>query len=125
MNISTIRNRIKMIEDLEEENRASKELLKSALENSRTYTEAAREAKEALSKRRRIKEEIYGESENAKVVEDIKANKEEIDTLQEILSAELAEYYAKEKTDEIEDAHGERRKFKITVKILPMGQNER
>ena len=124
MEISTIRNRIKMIEELEEENRASKELLKSVLENDATYTEAAREAKEALSKRKRIKDEICSQSENEKVVEDIKANKEEIDTLQEILSAELAEYYTKEKTDEIEDSSGAKRKFKITVKLLPTGRYE-
>jgi len=124
MDISTIRNRIKMIDELEDENRVSKELLKSALENDVTYTEAAREAKEVLSKRRRIKDEIYSQTENEKVVEDIKANKEEIDTLQEILSAELAEYYTREKTDEIEDAKGAKRKFKVIVKLLPTGKFE-
>lgn len=125
MDIATIRNRIKMIEELEEENSVSKELLKSALENDATYTEVAREAKEVLSKRKKIKDEIYSQSENEKVVEDIKANKEEIDTLQEILSAELAEYYTREKTDEIEDAKGAKRKFKVIVKLLPTGKFER
>ena len=124
MNITTIRQRIRMIEELEGENRVSKELLKSALENDAQYTEVARETKEALSKRRRIKDEIYSQSENEKVVEDIKANKEEIDTLQEILSAELADYYAREKTDEIEDAKGTKRKFKVIVKLLPTGKFE-
>ena len=119
MDIKTIRNRIKMIEELEEENRVSKELLKSALENDAQYTEAARETKEALSKRKRIKDEIFSQPGNEKVVEDIKANKEEMSTLQEILSVELAEYYTKEKTDEIEDSSGQRRKFKLVVRLMP------
>ena len=123
MEISTIRKRISMIEELEEENKKSKELLKSALENDAEYEEAAREAKEVLSKRRRIKERIIEEPGNKKVVEDIKANKEEIDTLQEILSLELVEYYSKEKTDQIEDSNGEQRKFKLVVKLLPKGSN--
>ena len=76
MDISTIRKRIGMIEDLEEENKKSKELLKSALDNDSEYDKAAREAKEVLSKRRRIKERIMEEPGNKKVVEDIKANKE-------------------------------------------------
>jgi hypothetical protein len=123
MEISTIRKRISMIEDLEEENRKSKELLKSALDNDAEYQEAAREAKEVLSKRRRIKEKIMEEPGNKKVVEDIKANKEEIETLQEILSAELVDYYAKNKTDQIEDSNGEQRKFKLVVKLLPKNSN--
>ena len=112
-----------MIEDLEEENKKSKELLKSALDNDSEYDKAAREAKEVLSKRRRIKERIMEEPGNKKVVEDIKANKEEIETLQEILSAELVDYYAKEKTDQIEDSSGVQRKFKLTVKLYRKGAN--
>lgn len=124
MDTSTIRNRIKMIDDLEAENKTSKDLLKSALENDGSYVEAAREAKEALSKRKRIKDTIYSQVENKKVVEDIRANVEEIETLQEILSTELANYYATAKTDNIEDAQGTKRKFKIIVKLMPSGREE-
>ena len=113
-----------MIDDLEAENKTSKDLLKSALENDGSYVEAAREAKEALSKRKRIKDTIYSQVENKKVVEDIRANVEEIETLQEILSTELANYYATAKTDNIEDAQGTKRKFKIIVKLMPSGREE-
>jgi len=124
MDISTIRNRIKMIEELEAENKISKELLKSALDNDEDYVTAAKQARESLSKRKRIKDKIYGEAENAKVVEDIKANKEEMNTLQEILSTELTDYYSKQKTDEIEDAHGRRRKFKLVARLMPSDYSE-
>ena len=112
-----------MIDDLDEENKKSKELLKSALDNDTEYEQVAREAKEVLSKRRRIKEKIMEEPGNKKVSEDIKANKEEIETLQEILSAELVEYYTKNKTDQIEDSSGVQRKFKLVVKFLPKNSN--
>jgi len=121
MEISTIKNRMKMIDELEEENKVSKELLKSALENDEEYVVAAKETKETLAKRRRIKEKILEEPENKKVNENIKANKEEIKTLHEILSAELVEYYQKNKTDQIEDSNGVQRKFKVVVKLLPKG----
>lgn len=121
MDQATIRNRMRMIDELEEENKVSKELLKSALENNEEYTAAAQETKEALTKRRRIKEKILEEPENKKVNENIKANKEEIKALHEILSAELVEYYQKNKTDQIEDSNGVQRKFKVIVKILPKG----
>jgi hypothetical protein len=124
MDIATIRKRMQMIDDLEEENKKSKELLKGALDNDSEYAIAAREAKEALSRRRRIKERIMEEPDNKKVSEDIKANKEEIETLREILSTELVEYYAKEKTDQIEDSSGAQRKFKLIVKFLPKNFEE-
>lgn len=123
MDTSTIRQRMKMIDELEDENKKSKELLKSALDNDIEYQKAQQETKETLSKRRRIKERIMEEPGNKKVVEDIKANKEEIETLQEILSAELVEYYSKEKTDQIEDSNGVQRKFKVVVKFLPKYSN--
>jgi len=124
MDQTTIRNRMKMIDELEEENKISKELLKSALENDENFCAAAKKTKEALAKRRRIKEKIMEEAGNKKVSENIKANKEEIATLQEILSSELVEYYQKNKTDQIEDSNGVQRKFKIVVKLLPKGITE-
>ena len=45
-------------------------------------------------------------------------NKEEIDTLEEILSAELMEY-CKDGKKEIEDPDGEKREIKLIAKIMP------
>jgi len=117
MELSTIQNRIKMIEDLEAENKVSKDLLKSELENSGEYQKAAQDAKEAQTKKRREKELVMQKSECEKIVMDIKANNEEIATLKEILSVELADYYQKNKTDEIIGHDGKQRKFKIIARL--------
>lgn len=117
MELSTIQNRIKMIEELENENKISKDLLKSELENSGEYQAAATRAKEAQGKKRREKELVMAQSECEKIVSDIKANNEEISTLKEILSTELADYYQKNKTDQIIGHDGKQRKFKIIARL--------
>ena len=124
MDLKTIRERIRMIEDLEEENRISKELIDGALENSSDYEESNESAKEAGKIKKKIKDQIMAEEANKNALEDVKINREEIKTLKEILSAELAEFYTKNKTDEIRDASGQTRKFKITIRLLPKGKNE-
>jgi len=124
MDLKTIRERIRMIEDLEEENRVSKELINSALENNSEYEQSNEAVKETSKIKKNIKDQIMAEEANKNTLEDIKINREEIKTLKEILSAELAEFYTKNKTDEIQDASGQTRKFKITVRLLPKGKNE-
>jgi len=105
------------IDELEEENRKAKELMKDQLENDETFQDANIKSKEALKEKRRIKDSVLAESQN--LIEDIRANNEEISTLKEILSAELVDYYNQKKTDEIADKTGETRKFKIIVRVMP------
>jgi len=124
MDLSVIKERIKIIEELEEENRKAKELLKSALENDSSYTQIAQEAKSATKKKKELKDAIYAQESNAKLVEDIRENMDEIKTLQEILAVELMDFHEKNKTDEFVDASGEKRKFVFTVKLLPKGAKE-
>lgn len=123
MDLTTIRGRIKMIEDLEGENHTAREMLKSALENDQEYTDLNEQAKEMSKTRKQAKNRVLSAPEIQSTAEDIKSNQDEIKTLREILSAELAEYYNKNKTDEIEGADGEPRKFKVIVKLLPRRQS--
>ena len=113
--------RIRIIERLEQENKVSKQMIKDALENSETYREAFDKAKESISVKKQIKDAILSEPENLKACESVKENTEEISTLKEVLSAELMDYFQKEKTDEIDTGEGEPRKFKISVRLLPKG----
>lgn len=123
MDLSVIKERISIIERLEQENRVSRELLKDALENSETYKDVAAKAKESATEKKRIKDTLMNESGNKSAVESIKENMEEISTLKEILSAELMEYYQEKKTDEIESADGTPRKFKISIKLTRTNSN--
>lgn len=119
MDIGTIQNRIKMIEDLEKENRIFKELVNSELESDEEFIESSKVAKEKSLERKRAKDKVLSKEGMQKTLSDMKANQEEIVTLREILSAELVDFYEKNKIDEIQDANGVLRKFKLLVKLLP------
>lgn len=119
MDINTIQKRIDLLEKYEEEIRTAREMLNGELENSVEYLAADEEAKEAAKKKKQIKEEILNLGPNQKLAADIKANTEEIKTLKEILSVELMQVYKESDSDEFNDANGEPRKFKVSVRLLP------
>lgn len=119
MDMSAIQKRIDLLEKYQEEVKNAKEMLNGELENSLEYIQATEEAKEAAEKRKKIKEEILAAGPNQKLVADIKSNTEEINTLKEILSAELIEVYQENKSDIFNDSNGEPRKFKVSVRLLP------
>ena len=114
MDIATIQKRIDTLEKLEAEVKTSKEMLNGELDNEEEYVQASEENKAAVTKRKQIKDQILSRGANQKILIDIKENQEEIQTLKEILSAELMEYYQKNNTDEVGD-----RKFKVSVRLLP------
>jgi len=119
MEIDQIQKRIGLIEKAAKEIRDAREMLKEELESDPSYIEAVKEANEANTKKKRIKEEIMGRGPNMKLNEDIKANAEEVATLKEILSTELMQVWGENQTDEITDHNGEVRKFQVLAKLLP------
>lgn len=121
MDLSVIKERIKIIEDLEGENKKAKELLNSALENDEIFRKVAEEAKSINKKRKELRDSIMTREGNIKLVEDIRENLDEIKTLKEILAVELMDFHEKNKTDEFVDGAGDKRKFIFSVKLLPRG----
>ena len=119
MDIGTIQKRIEAMERCQENIKNSREMLRGELENDSAYIEAVEEAKAVAQKRKRIKEEISNRGSNKKLLLEIDENQEELETLQDILSAELTEYYVENKSDEIQDSEGEPRKFKLIGKLVP------
>ena len=119
MNIATIQQRIHKIEEYKEEIKKAKNILDDQITSHPAYELANKKTKEAAAEKKRIKEEIYAKTENDKLVWEIKENKEEISTLEEILAGELVEFYQTSKTDKIPDVNGEERKFKISIKLSP------
>lgn len=119
MDLSIIKERIEQLETLKKENKISREALRNELENSNEYLEVCQEVEAVMDKRKRVKEAIWTKAETQKLIMDIKENREEINTIIEILSVELMDYYSEKKTDEIEDRDGEQRKFKLVVKLAP------
>lgn len=121
MDITQIQKRIEAVEDLQREIRDAKQMLKEELESDDRYSEILDQANEINSKKKRVKEEIENSGSNKKLLQEIKDNKEELDTLREILSAELIQIYSEQKVDVITDSSGELRKFKISVKLSGRG----
>ena len=119
MEASTIQNRIGLLEKLEEEVKVAKNALKSELENDEVYTEESLQAKEAMARKKKARDTVFATESCQKILDKIKANMEEIAILKEILATELMEVYQEKKTNEIEDANGEARKFVLSVKLLP------
>lgn len=119
MEITSVQKRIALIEKLEAENKINKELLKAELENDPHYLQAHEEAKATAMKKKNLKEEILNQPANAEIAEKIKDNQEEIATNKDILNAELLDHYRKHNTDEVTDASGSLRKFKVVIKLLP------
>jgi uncharacterized surface protein with fasciclin (FAS1) repeats len=119
MDLESIQKRIGMMEKYQEEIRACREMIKSELESDQAYQDAVVEAQEMINKRKKIKEEILAREPNQKLVNEMKENSEEISTLKEILSAELVKVWEESQTDEITDADGATRKFKLMVKLEP------
>lgn len=119
MDIKSMQKRIASIEELRGEARTAQEAIKNTLENDSTYQEAVREAKEINTKKKRLKDDILNQAENREFVEKIRDIKDEINTLEELLSYELMEYSQANNTDIIEGNDGSVRKFKIVVRLLP------
>lgn len=115
----SIPKRIEMLEKLQEEVRACREMLKSELESSPEYLTAFEAAKEANLAKKQIKDGILNTGPNQKLVVEMKENLEEIATIKEILNAELIKVWEKDRTDEVADPFGGTRKFVLTVRLLP------
>src|SRR5690242_3273733 len=102
MDLASIQKRIASIEKLKEELKVASEAINNALANDTAYQEAVKEAKEINGKKKRIKDEILNQSENQEYTGKIKDVREEMGTLQELLSYELVEYAQKNNTDIIQ-----------------------
>lgn len=122
MSITAIQKRIQKINEYKDENKKTKELLDTALENSEIYQEINKKAKAVAQEKRQAKEKIFESPENDKLVWKIKENKEEIKIQREILAQELVDYMKKNKTNEIDDIDGNKFRFEISVNLKKLNE---
>jgi len=119
MELNKIHERMNQIEDYKEKNKIARGALRDELGVNEEYQEVQEELKALKERLKRIKGEVWAQTETQKMTANIKENQEELDTLEEILSTELMEYYKENEVMEIEDADGEKRQFKLVAKLLP------
>ena len=92
MDLSQIKQRIEVMEKIKGDMKIAKNMLKDAQDGDAVYQEIAEEAKVAANKKKQIRDEIYNQADNRKLVDQIKKDQEELAVLNEMLSEELIEY---------------------------------
>lgn len=118
METEQIQKRLSEISKEENEVKTAKRAIKDQLENDLEYVQAREEAKKANLKKKAIKDGIMAMPENQKYAETIKNTQQDLNVLKDILSAELFDYFQKSQKEEIVDADGQIRKFKILAKLV-------
>lgn len=115
---SMIKGNISQIDKLTEEMKKQKEMLDSVFENDATYTEHAKQAKEAARIKTATKNEILKRPDVAHIFEKVKSAKAEISELQDGLSSYLQEFQRMSGVNEIEGEDGLVREIVYTAKLV-------
>ena len=118
MNIDMIEKRLQIIQDLQLELNALKTQYADMLENDTTFQEIQEELKKIRQEYKQKQEKTLDKSTYKAFVDQIKDKKQELRENNEILSQELVEYYRESGSNEIEDADGQVKKMKFTVKLV-------
>ena len=124
MDLSQIKQRIEVMEKIKADIKTAKNMLKDASDNDTLYQEAVEEAKVGVNKKKQLRDEIYNQPENKKLVDQIKKDAEELQVLNEMLSEELIEYRQEHKTESIEGLDGKLRHFKLSVRLTSTQNGE-
>ncbi len=118
----TIKKRLKIIQDLQDELAALQEQYQDALESDMAYVknqERLEELKEeAKEKREAIQQKVTQNSSYSALKEEINEKKQDIKENKEVLSQELVAYYKETGISEVEDSDGNLKKMKFSVKLV-------
>lgn len=119
MDLEKIQQRIEQLEQAQNEIRILKVTLDDALKEDSNYQEVDMQLRELNTKKKRIKDEIWGQATYQEAQAKIKDIKEEIRDLGDILNHELLAWRQEHQSDEIIGTDGTVRKLKINVKLQP------
>ncbi len=117
MDIAVIQERISQLERAQNEIKQHKTVLEDALKEDERFQEVDLQMRELATKKKRIKDEIWGQAAYVEAVDKIKDIKEEIADLSEILNHELLAWREQNQSDEIVGSDGTPRKLKINVRL--------
>jgi hypothetical protein len=117
MELSNLQERIAQLERAQSEMRQLKTTLDDALKENEQYQEVDLATRELATKKKRIKDEIWGQATYQEAVAKIKDIKEEVNDISEILNHELLEWRQHNQSDEIIGSDGTPRKLKINVRL--------
>ena len=122
MHDETIKKRLKIIQDLQEELNKLQEQYQDALESDSQYVESQERLEElkeeAKEKREVIKQKVTQNSSYSALKNEINEKKMEIKENKEVLSQELVTYFKETGIVEIEDTEGNLKKMKFSVRLV-------
>lgn len=121
MSKEMILKRLKIIQDLMEDLNKLKEVYEEALENDPLYQEVQEETSKVKEETKVKKEKVVNNPSYKAISEQIKEKREELKEVREILSQELIDYYRENGTLEIEDADGNVKKMRFSVRLVSSG----
>lgn len=117
MDLASLQERIAQMERAQNEMKQLRTVLEDALKEDERYQEVDLVTRELATKKKRIKDEIWGRPTFQEAIAKIKDMKEEISDITEILSHELLEWRQHNQSDEIIGSDGTPRKLKINVRL--------
>jgi hypothetical protein len=117
MDLAAIQERIAQLDRAQEEMKQLKTVLEDALKEDERYQEVDLATRELATKKKRIKDEVWGQATYQEALDKIKDIKEEISDISEILSHELLAWREQNQSDEIVGSDGTARKLKINVRL--------
>jgi hypothetical protein len=119
MDLEKIQKRIEQVEAAQNEQRLLKVTLDDALKEDSSFQELDLQLRELNTKKKKIKDEIWGQQTYQEALAKMKDVKEEIKDLSDILNHELLEWRKENDSDEIIGLDGTLRKLKINVRLQP------
>ncbi len=117
MNLEQMQRRIEQVEASQREMNVIKQTLEDALKEDDKFQEIDLEAREIATKKKQIKDEIWGQPTYKEAQIKLKDLKEEVNDTMDILRHELLQWGQEHNTDEIIASDGTIRKFKISVRL--------
>ncbi len=119
MDLELLQRRIEQLEQAQNEIKQIKTALEDGLKEDERYQEVDLETRELATKKKRIKDEIWGQATYREAIAKMKELKEEIADVVDILNHELLQWRQESNTDEIVGSDGTTRKLKVHVRLQP------
>jgi FtsZ-binding cell division protein ZapB len=110
--------RLQIIQDLQEELNKIKSHYDEALESDQQFQELEAETEKVKEEKRVKQEKILANPSYKNLSDQLKEKRQELKEHKEALSQELVDYYRENGTIEIEDAEGNIKKMKFSVRLV-------
>lgn len=118
MSIDTIKNRIKIINDLQDEVKKIKAHYKESLENDPRYQEVQEKKAKIREESNVVNERVRSSSTLQKMEQEIKEMSDDIKDQKEMLAQELADHYKDTGEMKITDPDGNEKRVVFSAKLV-------